>query len=65
MWKRSVVIMDNASYHISKRTRELTDLPAYSPDLNEIEKYWAILKKKVKKYCHLVNFLQNLQRKKY
>ena len=54
----TVIIMDNAPYHISKRTRKLIEemgcklifLPPYSPDLNKIENYWAIIKKYVKKY---------------
>ena len=47
-----VVIMDNASFHKSQRTRELIEsvgctlifLPPYSPDLNLIEKFWANMK---------------------
>jgi len=43
----TVIIMDNASYHISKETRKLIEkmgcrliyLPPYSPDLNKIENY--------------------------
>ena len=43
-----VVIMDNASFDKSKKTRELIEsvgcrlifLPPYSPDLNPIEKFW-------------------------
>jgi len=54
----TVIIMDNAPYHISKETRKLIEkmgcrliyLPPYSPDLNKIENYWAIIKKYVKKY---------------
>lgn len=46
------VVMDNASFHKSKRTKELIEsagckvifLPPYSPDLNPIEKFWAIMK---------------------
>ncbi len=42
-----VVIMDNAAFHKSKKTRELIEsagcrlifLPPYSPDLNPIEKF--------------------------
>ncbi|MBL3285086.1 IS630 family transposase domain protein [Rickettsiales endosymbiont of Paramecium tredecaurelia] len=42
-----VVIMDNASFHKSKKTKELIKsvncriifLPPYSPDLNPIEKF--------------------------
>ena len=48
-----VVIMDNASFHKSQRTRELIEsvgcriifLPPYSPDLNPIEKFWANMKR--------------------
>ena len=51
-----VVIMDNATFHKSSRTKELIEaagchlvfLPPYSPDLNPIEKYWANLKAKIK-----------------
>lgn len=48
-----VVIMDNASFHKSPKTRELIEsvdctlifLPPYSPDLNPIEKFWANMKR--------------------
>lgn len=51
-----VIIMDNAAFHKSKRTRELIEsvgcrlifLPPYSPDLNPIEKFWANMKKWIK-----------------
>jgi transposase len=51
-----VVIMDNAAFHKSQKTKELIDgakcrlifLPPYSPDLNPIEKFWANLKAKIK-----------------
>jgi hypothetical protein len=51
-----VVIMDNAAFHKSPRTKDLIEsagcflvfLPPYSPDLNPIEKYWANLKAKIK-----------------
>ena len=57
--------MDNASFHKSEDTRniikenghQLLFLPPYSPDLNPIENYWAILKGKLKKI--VANF-QNL-----
>lgn len=60
-----VVIMDNASFHKSKKTKELIEsagasilfLPPYSPDLNPIETFWANLKKKVR--CYLEK-LKNL-----
>lgn len=52
-----VVIMDNASFHKSDRTRILIEsagckllfLPPYSPDLNPIEKFWANMKRWIKK----------------
>ena len=52
-----IVIMDNATFHKSELTRNLIEqancklvfLPAYSPDLNPIEKFWANLKNKIKK----------------
>jgi len=52
-----VVILDNASFHKSDRTKLLIEnrgakllyLPPYSPDMNPIENYWAILKKYVRK----------------
>lgn len=51
--KGQIVIMDNATFHKSKKTRELIEkaecrllfLPPYSPDLNPIEKFWANLKR--------------------
>lgn len=47
-----VVILDNASFHKSRRTQALIEqagcqilfLPPYSPDLNKIEKFWPRLK---------------------
>jgi len=58
------VIMDNVSFHKSPKTRELIEkaeckliyLPPYSPDLNPIEKFWANMKKWIKKQMH--KFLQ-------
>ena len=48
-----VVIMDNATFHKSEKTKRLIEeagcqlvyLPVYSPDLNPIEKYWANMKR--------------------
>ena len=48
----SVLVLDNASFHQGKRLEalarergvELLYLPAYSPDLNPIEHFWATLK---------------------
>ncbi len=50
-----VVIMDNASFHKSEKSRLLIEgagckllfLPPYSPDLNPIEKFWANFKNMV------------------
>lgn len=50
------VVMDNASFHKSQKTKELIEsvgckvifLPPYSPDLNPIEKFWASMKRWIK-----------------
>jgi transposase len=57
----SVIIMDNASFHPKLRLLLLAEsagcsllfLPAYSPDLNPIEKYWAWLKQQLRSILHL------------
>ncbi|WP_006297001.1 transposase [Holospora undulata] len=57
-----VVIMDNASFHKYKRSRELIEsvkcsiifLPPYSPDLNPIEKFWANMKRGIE--CNILTF---------
>jgi putative transposase len=54
-----VVVMDNAAFHKSTKTRELIEgtgaillfLPPYSPDLNPIECDFAAIKKN-RKYAH-------------
>ena len=54
--KRYLVILDNASIHKGKVIDDLAAqyqarivyLPAYSPDLNPIEKAWSVLKSKVR-----------------
>ena len=51
-----VVIMDNASFHKSQKTKELIEsvgcklifLPPYSTDMNPIEKFWANMKRWIK-----------------
>jgi len=58
------VVMDNASFHKKESLRELIEsrgakvkfLPTYSPDFNPIEKIWAQLKSKIKKYKELYQF---------
>ena len=53
----SVIIMDNASFHKKASLEEifrseghkLMFLPPYSPQLNPIERYWASLKRKLRK----------------
>lgn len=50
------VILDNATFHKSSKTKELINsagcslvfLPPYSPDLNPIEKFWANFKRHVR-----------------
>lgn len=52
--KNQVVVMDNAAFHKSTKTRELIEntgatllfLPPYSPDLNPIECDFAAIKKR-------------------
>jgi len=54
--KGTTIIMDNAAFHKSTKTRELIEntgckllfLPTYSPDLNPIEHCWHTLKSKLK-----------------
>lgn len=60
-----VVIMDNASFHKSQKTKELIEsvgcklifLPPYSPDLNPIEKFWANMKRWIKQQIAQFNTL--------
>ena len=55
-----VVVMDNYSIHKSSKTRDLIEsagckllfLPPYSPDLNPIENYWAIIKARIKYFAN-------------
>jgi len=54
--------MDNASFHPKKELKIIADrygvallfLPAYSPDFNPIEKFWANLKHWLRD--HLIHF---------
>ncbi|KAG1527119.1 hypothetical protein G6F51_014307 [Rhizopus arrhizus] len=53
------IVMDNAPIHvpamidplIEKRSYIPVYLPPYSPELNPIEDFWAIVKSKVKRYA--------------
>lgn len=57
-----VVIMDNATFHKSQKTKQIIEkagcsllfLPPYSPDLNPIETFWANFKARVR--ASLKNF---------
>jgi transposase len=61
---KSVLVMDNASFHHSERIRQLCHdagvkllyLPPYSPDLNPIEEFFAEMKAFIKKqWCEFEN----------
>jgi len=61
------VIIDNATFHHGGRIRELIEaagcklvyLPAYSPDLNRIEKCWAWLKHRIRKLLRISDNLRD------
>lgn len=63
-----VVVMDNASFHKSKKIEALINaagctllyLPPYSPDLNPIEKCWANIKQKLRRMASTNTFFANL-----
>lgn len=58
-----VVVMDNYCIHKGVETQEVIEkagceilfLPTYSPDLNPIENYWAVLKSRIKKIKNSCN----------
>ena len=60
-----ILVMDNAAFHKSEETKQLIEeaqctllfLPAYSPDLNPIEKFWTFLKNKIKNIIHCCSSL--------
>ena len=61
-----VVILDNATFHKSEKTRRLIEnaqcnllfLPPYSPDFNPIEKFWAWFKDRIRKLIHNFSTLE-------
>jgi len=58
---RSVIILDNASFHHGGRIESLVEekgcrliyLPAYSPDFNPIEKGFSVLKSSLRRYAEM------------
>jgi transposase len=58
--REKIIVMDNASFHKNKKTREIIEaggctlvyLPPYSPDLNPIERFWSWLKRKIRSIMH-------------
>jgi len=57
----STVILDNASFHrksklisiVQNHGHRIIFLPPYSPNLNQMENFWAWLKAKLKKVVHM------------
>ena len=58
--EKSVLLIDNASFHRKRAIYDIANdcgfrvmfLPAYSPDLNPIEKMWANTKRRMRLYMH-------------
>ena len=63
--------MDNASFHRGDELKEIAEkfeiniiyLPAYSPDLNPIEKFWANFKRNLRKVVKLYAKFQDAMTK--
>ena len=59
--KGMTIVMDNASFHRKKYLYEICKkhevniifLPPYSPELNSIEKYWFVLKQRIKSFLRI------------
>lgn len=67
--KGSTIVLDNARVHNETRLRALCDkhqvhlyfLPPYCPELNKIEKIWALIKRQLRNYYDdSLIFLDNL-----
>ncbi len=65
--QKSIIVMDNASFHKSQKTKELIQnnghtlefLPPYSPDLNPIKHKWAQAKAVRRKHdCDIYELLR-------
>jgi transposase len=70
---RSVLVMDNASWHHSEEIREICDnagvkllyLPPYSPDFNPIEEFFSVLKSFIRRYWRQNQDIIAMDFKKY
>jgi transposase len=58
-----VIIIDNASFHKSKKVVQLVEaarcriifLPPYSPDFNPIEHHWSFVKNKIRAASEVIH----------
>jgi hypothetical protein len=75
-YKRVVLIIDNAAWHGGSRVREalaqhpqleLFRLPSYSPQLNTIERFWRILRRRAahNRFFDTLETLKNRLRKNF
>ncbi len=68
--ENQVIVMDNARFHRKKELEKFCEqsnkniklifLPPYSPELNLIENYWAVLKRRLKKFNKLFDNIYDL-----